>query len=77
MYLFLYYKHWVSTDLAAFTQIFVGTMFIGIFPIVLSGLMIQMKAYRRNTEQAENLQDAINNPLKYLEIIGKNIQTFK
>lgn len=58
-YLFLYYKQWVSTDLGAFAQIFIGTMFIGIFPIVLSGLMLQMKADKRNQAQANDMQNAL------------------
>lgn len=58
-YLFLYYMCWVSTDLAAFTQIFIGTLFIGIFPVVLSGLMIQIKADKRNQIQASDMQEVL------------------
>lgn len=55
-YLFLVYMSWVSIDLEAFLHIFGSTLFIGVFPIVLSGLLIQMNAYKRNEHQAENLQ---------------------
>lgn len=58
-YLFLVYMNWASTDWQAFTQIFIGTIFIGIFPIVLSGMMIQMNAYKRNNVQAKNMQEVL------------------
>ncbi len=58
-YLFLIYKCWVATDLATFMQIFIGTIFIGVFPVVLSGLMIQIKADKRNRIQATGMQEAL------------------
>jgi len=58
-YLFLLYMQWVSTDLDAFVQIFTSTLFIGVFPIVLSGLMLQMKANKRNQLQATSMQEAL------------------
>jgi len=58
-YLFLFYMCWVSTDLGAFMQIFIGTIFIGVFPIVLSGLLLQMKADKRNQIQATSMQKAL------------------
>lgn len=58
-YLFLFYMQWVSIDVDAFLQIFTGTLFIGLFPIVLSGLMIQMNADKRNQTQAIGMQEAL------------------
>ena len=58
-YLFLIYMNWASTDWSAFIQIFISTIFIGIFPIVLSGMMIQMNAYKRNNVQAKSMQEVL------------------
>ena len=58
-YLFLYYMGWVATGLDDFVQIFISTLFIGIFPVVLSGLMIQIKADKRNQIQASDMQEVL------------------
>jgi len=57
--LFILYMRWIPIDLDMFLEIFFGTMFIGLFPIVLSGLMLQMKANQRNQVQASNMQEAL------------------
>ena len=58
-YLFLYFMGWVATGLADFVQIFISTLFIGIFPVVLSGLMIQIKANKRHQIQANDMQEVL------------------
>ena len=37
-----------------------STLAIGIFPIIFSGLMVQMNAYKRNQKQAENIQSSLH-----------------
>lgn len=58
-YLFLYFMGWVATGLDDFVQIFISTLFIGIFPVVLSGLMIQIKANKRHQIQANDMQEVL------------------
>lgn len=40
-------------------EMILNTLFVGIFPVVFSGLMIQMRAIRANQEKAEEMQPQV------------------
>jgi len=51
-----------------------STLAIGIFPIIFSGLMVQMNAYKRNQKQAENIQSALPPIAKKAQLITLSSQ---
>ena len=59
-YLFMtYLMGWQSFVWEHFLAMVYNTLAIGVFPIVFSGLMLQMNAYKRNQKQAKNIQSAL------------------
>jgi len=46
-----------------------STLVVGIFPIVFSGMMIQMNAYKRNQVQAKNIQSNLVSPIQQEQLI--------
>jgi len=75
-YLYMtYLMGWQNFVWTHFLHMIYNTLAIGIFPIVLSGLLIQMNAYKRNQKQAENIQSAlipITKPTQFITLTSQN-----
>lgn len=56
-YLFMMYlMAWDGFSWHFFFRMIISTLVVGIFPIIFSGMLVQMNAYKLNHLQAENLQ---------------------
>ena len=60
--LLIYISHGMYFTANAFVQIILGTWMIGIFPIVFSGIMIQLRAYKVNQIHATNISTTLASP---------------
>lgn len=59
-YLFMtYLMGWQTFIWKRFFYMIYSTLAIGIFPIIFSGLLVQMNAYKRNQKQAANIQSTL------------------
>lgn len=66
-YLYMVYSEWQAFSWSHFIQMLVSTFSLGIFPIVFSGMMIQMRANERHRVQAELLQSNLEKPKPLVE----------
>ena len=57
-----YISNWILLNANALFQIIIGTWTIGIFPIVFSGIMIQLRAYKSNQIHATNISTTLATP---------------
>lgn len=66
---------WEDFSWFRFQYTIYSTLAIGIFPIVFSGLMVQMNAYKRNQVQAKNIQASLiptNTSKKLITLTSQN-----
>jgi len=61
--LVVYVSNGMFVNMEAFVTIIIGTWVIGIFPIVFSGVMIQLRAYKANQVHAANISDSLPNQI--------------
>lgn len=58
-YAFLARLGWIPVNWVGGLQIFLVTLLVGVFPIVLSGLLIQMTNYKKNQIEADTFQSSL------------------
>lgn len=69
-YLFMtFLMGWGFFNWYRFTNMLFSTFIVGIFPIIFSGMIVQMNAYKRNQKQATNLQATLATPEESTQII--------
>ncbi|MFK7983118.1 MAG: LytTR family DNA-binding domain-containing protein [Saprospiraceae bacterium] len=60
-YLFMMYlMAWEDFSWSFFSHMIISTLAVGIFPIIFSGMIVQMNAYKRNQVQAQSLQASLS-----------------
>lgn len=60
---------WGIFNWQRFGYMLFSTILVGIFPIVFSGMMVQMNAYKRNQVQAQNIQSNLVAPVQQAQLI--------
>lgn len=69
-YLFLtFLMGWEMFNWHRFSFMIFSTLIVGIFPIIFSGMMVQMNAYKRNQIQANSIQSSLGPPAKKEKLI--------
>ncbi len=78
-YLFMLYLENTSFSFNGLFQMIISTFVLGLFPTVISGLLIQINAIKKNEKQALKLQPqkvAANQSANTIKLLGQNTDQF-